>query len=670
MQDPKNTPIRLEPEPETSTGVLDPAGESKPPVPSPVQSVSQRRALLESMAARKASGTKWGRGTGKKVPLPVEAKPVVKSRDIVLAKTDGKPPPSPHGGELEFSPTVTDISDPKSSSHPRASLNFEEQAGIDAAVLQSKVEAGLVSRELDRESGVRDRLAERDIWVRSQAHIPANSPLVVHAPQPPTQTPDQSAQLIAQLVAKITDMHTDLSSAIRGVDEKVDKNASVILAHGHELTELDHALKTSNEHLKDRISSMGGVKKHPKPEPEKREKVEFTPVAPPSASNKVTDSDSRIPIVEDSESVKKQTDINRRQSLFFGTSAESIEKSFDKLPKQFTDGSGIKARYHHYQNESIEEFLKTVKKQLQTYPKPFWIQFVMRQLSDTLRESVDQYADTLVEGRVVLKVGDTDVPCPAGFYEWGEFESYLLRQYHRPLREIRTLQKVLYELKQTASIEKYIMDLNHLVSTTSITLPDKLFKAIVLKNMRPDICAVMMKKKDLLMMSRNDFIMKATTIDDVEFGMKKGKQGGNQFQKKQSVAARAIQSKKDKARAAKVKAEKAHAEASSSEVCQVTGGQSQRKTFVNPYTQEGDKYYKDFSWTFCNFCKHKHHITECPSLWSKHMTRKDGTMRPMTDKVKKHLSEYDDHELKRIRVSDRFPPFLVHLGLNIQQFGI
>ena len=167
------------------------------------------------------------------------------------------------------------------------------------------------------------------------------------------------------------DMHSDLSSAIRSVDEKVDKNASVILAHGHELTELDHALKTSNEHLKDRISSMGGVKKHPKPEPEKR--VEFTPIAPSSASNKVTDSDGRIPIVEDSESVKKQTDINRRQSLFFGTSAESIEKSFDKLPKQFTDGSGIKARYHHYQNESIEEFLKTVKKQLQTYPKPLWI---------------------------------------------------------------------------------------------------------------------------------------------------------------------------------------------------------------------------------------------------------------------------------------------------------
>ena len=131
----------------------------------------------------------------------------------------------------------------------------------------------------------------------------------------------------------------------------------------------------------------------------------------------------------------------------------------------------------------------------------------------------------------MLKVGETDVPCPAGFYEWGEFESYLLRQYHRPLREIRTLQKVLYELKQTASIEKYIMDLNHLVSTTSITLPDKLFKAIVLKNMRPDICAVMMKNKDLLMMSRNDFIMKATTIDDVEFGMKKGKQG-NHFSEK------------------------------------------------------------------------------------------------------------------------------------------
>ena len=86
MQDPKNTPIRLEPEPETSTGVIDPAGESKPPVPSPVQSVSQRRALLESMAARKASGTKWGRGTGKKVPLPVKVPAVVKSRDIVSGK--------------------------------------------------------------------------------------------------------------------------------------------------------------------------------------------------------------------------------------------------------------------------------------------------------------------------------------------------------------------------------------------------------------------------------------------------------------------------------------------------------------------------------------------------------------------------------------------------------
>ena len=99
MQDPKNTPIRLEPEPETSSDIMDPVGESKPPAPSPAQSVSQRRALLESMAARKASGTKWGRGTGKKVPLPVKVLAVVKSRDIVSAKTDGKPPPSPHGSE-------------------------------------------------------------------------------------------------------------------------------------------------------------------------------------------------------------------------------------------------------------------------------------------------------------------------------------------------------------------------------------------------------------------------------------------------------------------------------------------------------------------------------------------------------------------------------------------
>ena len=228
MNDPNNPADRLEPEPDAGTVIADTSGGTQPTIVSPARSVSQRRAFLEKMALRK-SGTKWARSKkAKPSALPDNTLPIV-THDIVSVKKVSGSPPAPLAGELEFRPTSANFDHPKAHlDHPRASLDFEEQAGIDAAVLQSRIEAGLVSKEMSKERGVQQRRTERDAWVKAQSvhtheQIAHNTPKGVNAPQ--YTQPDQSALMIASLVAKITDMHVDLKKAIDNVDEKVDKNA-------------------------------------------------------------------------------------------------------------------------------------------------------------------------------------------------------------------------------------------------------------------------------------------------------------------------------------------------------------------------------------------------------------------------------------------------------------
>jgi len=119
----------------------------------------------------------------------------------------------------------------------------------------------------------------------------------------------------------------------------------------------------------------------------------------------------------------------------------------------------------------------------------------------------------------------------------------------------------MYELKQSASIEKYIMEIDDMISKTSVkVLPDMLFKAMVLKHMRTKVQEEMMKKQDILTISKQEFILRATRIDDINFKLKIGTTketsggGGKKFNKHGGFKSSKAQSSFDKKRIAAIKA--------------------------------------------------------------------------------------------------------------------
>ena len=167
--------------------------------------------------------------------------------------------------------------------------------------------------------------------------------------------------------------------------------------------------------------------------------------------------------------------------------------------------------------------------------------------------------------------------CPAGFYAFEELQAYLRKQYHRPLHEIQVIQRCLYDLKQTASLEKYLMDLNHLLAETSITLPDRVYKAVVLKHMKPAVCQALMKKQGILGMSMQEFVAKATTIDDVDFSMSKS--GRERDRDSNTDGKKPYKPYKPRRAASAVRAREMRLD--SATVAFI------KKKFVDPFTQEG-----------------------------------------------------------------------------------
>ena len=311
----------------------------------------------------------------------------------------------------------------------------------------------------------------------------------------PLQKPEAFDDKLDIMLATLASMKSDLTSNISAVQTAVTSNASRLTLQETRMSELDNSIISNHNQLDVRISKIIDQKliQHSILVNKLAEGDRIKPTSQPPSTPytqtpgiKVTDFGT-MPMIEEVEDsikiplVETDTDdiLNKRQSLFYGISQTAIAKSHDRLPKQFTDGTGITAKYNHYQSESIVDFIKLISKQLRYYPKPFWIAFVKRQLSPALLESVEQYEDTLKEGREMVQTEDgSTVPCPAGFYRWPEFEQYLLTKYNRPLKEIETLQHdiVMYELKQTASIEKYMMEIDDMISKTSVkVLPDMLF---------------------------------------------------------------------------------------------------------------------------------------------------------------------------------------------------
>ena len=148
--------------------------------------------------------------------------------------------------------------------------------------------------------------------------------------------------------------------------------------------------------------------------------------------------------------------------MFYGAPEKALEMGSTRLPKCFTDGSNITAKYNHFNSESIEDFLRTIKMQLRPYPVYQWIPLVRKQLSKTVDMSVHEYELTLLKGRhPILLQNGTRTQCPAGFYSWPEFEDFLVQKYHRPLREIRVIQKALFTLSKVTErvLNRILMNL-------------------------------------------------------------------------------------------------------------------------------------------------------------------------------------------------------------------
>ena len=183
------------------------------------------------------------------------------------------------------------------------------------------------------------------------------------------------------MLATLAGMKSDLSSNISAVQTAVTSNANRLTQQESKLSQLENLHISTNDQLDVRISKIidqkltahsilvtklaegDGIKKptsHPPKTPNFQtpgiKSVDFGPM--PSIED--VDDQIKIPLVEtDTDDI-----LNKRQSLFYGISQSAIAKSHDRLPKQFTDGSGITAKYNHYQSESIVDFIKLISKQL------------------------------------------------------------------------------------------------------------------------------------------------------------------------------------------------------------------------------------------------------------------------------------------------------------------
>ena len=81
-----------------------------------------------------------------------------------------------------------------------------------------------------------------------------------------------------------------------------------------------------------------------------------------------------IPLVE----TNADLPTDRRHNMFYGAPPKAFEFTAQRLPKCFTDGSNIKAKYNHFPSESIEDFVRTIKMQLRPYPVYQWIPLVRK----------------------------------------------------------------------------------------------------------------------------------------------------------------------------------------------------------------------------------------------------------------------------------------------------
>ena len=316
-----------------------------------------------------------------------------------------------------------------------------------------------------------------------------------------------------------------------------------------------------------------------------------------------------IPLVETTADLPT----DRRASMFYGAPPKAFEFTATRLPKCFTDGSNIKAKYNHFPSESIEDFIRTIKNQLRPYPIYQWIPLVRKQLGKTVEMSVQEYELSLKAGRhKVLTNEGIEIDCPDGFYAWPEFEDFLVTKYHRPLREIRVIQRALFSLKQSEkkSLEQYITEFNVLLAETTVQLPDILFKAIILYQMKSATADVLYKNKNIIKMTRQEFILKATTLDDVEHQSNsrpaQASTGTKPSGTRQTWAERKAQSKKQLG----INAVKA------AQQKQTVAGVEQRekKVFIDPFTQQGLALNADKSRDFCGYCKGTHWICKCPLL--------------------------------------------------------
>ena len=158
--------------------------------------------------------------------------------------------------------------------------------------------------------------------------------------------------------------------------------------------------------------------------------------------------------------------------------------------------------------------------------------------------------------------------------------------------------------------------------------------------MKQHTADILYKNKNIIKMSKADFILKATTLDDVEFTSKVVKT--SPFAPRKTWAARQAQSAKAKAVNAVKRA--------GSESAEVASIDRPKRDYLDPFSQEGLAFHKDKSKSVCNFCKGAHWICKCPILWKRH---RKGQEMPQDIKKILSLAPYELSQLIKLILRQR-----------------
>ena len=202
--------------------------------------------------------------------------------------------------------------------------------------------------------------------------------------------------------------------------------------------------------------------------------------------------------------------------LTFDAPKGLVEEQLYAVPKALRTGN-ITVKFSNTRYENIKSFLRKVEGELRLTSRRFWVDLTILALGETVKATVTRHGMMLPEGRMkVMTSSGYEEDCPAGWYDWDEFKSFMLEKYSRPTSGIETIWKLLYTNKQTKSFEQYVNDWQHeYTNWDGPDLPEEFIKAVYLHQMRTPTKDALMKKPRTMTVSLDDFITEACLTDDV-----------------------------------------------------------------------------------------------------------------------------------------------------------